>query len=47
MKRIDRCFICQGRGWTLNDCDEPTSCKCKLKAEKENTKHVLEAHNYN
>ena len=42
MKRKDRCPICQGRGWTLNDRGEPTPCKCK--AEKENTKRVLEAH---
>ena len=46
MKRIDRCPICQGRGWTLNDRDEPTPCQCRLKAVEKNTKRVLEAPNY-
>jgi hypothetical protein len=38
VKRKDRCPMCQGRGWTLNDRDEPTPCKCRLKAEKKNKK---------
>jgi len=35
MERKPRCSLCGGRGWTLNDRNEPTPCKCRVEDKEE------------